>query len=53
MAAKGMAEEADREAWAGQGRKEKGYAKGGQGARTGRGSISVLLNGLKLASSFL
>lgn len=45
-----MAEEADREAWAGQGRKEKGHAKG---ARTGRGSISVLLNGLKRASSFL
>lgn len=48
-----MAEEADREAWAGQGRKGRGHAKGGQDAGTGRGSISILLNALKLVSNFL
>lgn len=50
---KGTAEEADREAQAGQGRKERRHAKGAQDAGTGRGSISILLSGLKLVPNFL
>lgn len=48
-----MAEDADREAWAGQGRKGRGHKKCGRDAGTDMGFLRVLLNGLKLVSNFL